>query len=125
MIGDLTEKVWLHYRGTFDKMLDLLLVGSGPSTQETLTFDKGILKTPISTYRLHNGELQLLLNLDSSAPRHRAENIITGSGEVTVSNAIHNLFFELLTSDDQELLTELDVNFYILDKDSQNSRNVR
>ena len=27
------EKVWLHYRGTFDKMLDILLVGSGSSTQ--------------------------------------------------------------------------------------------
>ena len=39
MICDLAEKVWLHYLGTLDKMMDTFFVGSGSSTLETSAFD--------------------------------------------------------------------------------------
>jgi hypothetical protein len=32
MICDLAEKIWLHYQGTFDKMLATLTTGSGSAT---------------------------------------------------------------------------------------------
>jgi hypothetical protein len=42
MICDLAEKVWLHYRNNFDKMLDLILVGQDPPTLLTAVFDTAI-----------------------------------------------------------------------------------
>jgi hypothetical protein len=100
--------------------LDILLVGSGSSTQETSAFDKVIRITPISTWRLHDGKLQNLLTDKGTSPRHRAENIITDSGEATVSTAIHNLFLKLLTSDKQNLLKDLGANFYMFDEETMN-----
>ena len=73
----------------------------------------------MTTFRFYKGKLESQLTDRGTSPKHRAENIITGSGEVTVSNAIHNLFFELLTSDVQNLLTDLGANFYMLDKNDE------
>ena len=36
MICDLAEKIWLHYQGTFDKMLATLIIGPGSSIPSNL-----------------------------------------------------------------------------------------
>jgi hypothetical protein len=112
MVCDLAEKVWLHYRGTLDKMMDTLFVGSGSSTPEISAFDKVMGTTPITTWRIHDGKLENLLTDNGTSPKHRAKNIITGSGEVTVSTVILNIFLDLLELDDHQLLTDLGCNFY-------------
>ena len=52
MICDLAEKIWLHYQGTFDKMLALLTTGSGSATPLTSAFDQVMSTTTMTTFQL-------------------------------------------------------------------------
>ena len=58
MICDLAEKVWLHYQGTFDKMLALLTTGSGSATPLTSAFDLVMSTTPMTTFSSSTGRME-------------------------------------------------------------------
>ena len=120
MICDLAEKIWLHYQGTFDKMLALLTTGSGSATPLTSAFDLVMSNTPMTTFKLVNGEdgkstMKSQLTENGNSPKHRAENIITGCGEVTINHVIYRHFLTMLELNEQKVLEGVGCDFYMLD----------
>jgi hypothetical protein len=120
MICDLGEKVWLHYQGTFDKMLALLTTGSGSATQLTYAFDQVMVTAPMTTFQLVTGEdgesiMKSQLTENGKSPKHRAENLITGCGEVTINHVICRHFLTLLELNEQQVLEGVGCDFYMLD----------
>ena len=121
MICDLAEKLWLHYQGTFDKMLALLTTDSGPATSLTSAFDKILSTAPMTTHHVVNDEdgrsvMKSQLTIGSKLPKHRAEDIITGGGEVTINHTIYGHFLTLLKSD--TVMGSVGCDFYIPDDDA-------
>jgi hypothetical protein len=121
MICDLAEKIWLHYQGTFDKMLALLTTGSCSATPLTSAFDLVMRTTTMTTFQLikdKNGRLTMESQLTEggNSPKHIAENIITGCGEVTITHVLYSHFLKLLESDEKQLLVGIGCNFYMLDR---------
>jgi hypothetical protein len=121
MINDLAEKVWLHYQGTFDKMLAILTSGSVSATPVTSAFDQVMRTTTMTTFQLikdKNGRLTMESQLTEggNSPKHIAENIITGCGEVTITHVLYTHFLKLLESDEKQLLVGIGCNFYMLDR---------